>query len=54
MIDASGHAIDLEIDGGVNAETAASVIEAGARVLVAGSAVFGQPDRAAAIRALRP
>lgn len=54
MIDASGHAIDLEIDGGVNAETAVAVVEAGARVLVAGSAVFGQPDRAAAIRALRP
>lgn len=54
MIDASGRAIDLEIDGGVNAETAAAVVEAGARVLVAGSAVFGQPDRAAAIRALRP
>lgn len=54
MIDASGRAIDLEIDGGINAETVRSAVDAGARVLVAGSAVFGQRDRAAAIRALRP
>ena len=54
MIDASGFPIDLEIDGGITPATAPTVVEAGARVLVAGSAVFGQPDRAAAIRALRP
>ena len=54
MIDASGRAIDLEIDGGINAETAPLAIEAGARVLVAGSAVFGHKDRGAAIRSLRP
>ncbi len=54
MIDASGFPIDLEIDGGITPATAPAVVEAGARVLVAGSAVFGQPDRAAAIRALRP
>jgi ribulose-phosphate 3-epimerase len=53
MIDASGHAIDLEVDGGVAPETAKRIVEAGATVLVAGQAVFGQPDRAAAIRALR-
>jgi ribulose-phosphate 3-epimerase len=41
MIDASGRPIHLEIDGGVAPETAALVTEAGARVLVAGSAVFG-------------
>jgi ribulose-phosphate 3-epimerase len=40
LIDASGRAIDLEVDGGVNAETASQVIAAGADVLVAGSAAF--------------
>jgi ribulose-phosphate 3-epimerase len=40
MIDASGRTIDLEVDGGINAETAASAIAAGADVLVAGTAVF--------------
>lgn len=44
---------DLEVDGGINAETAPLAIEAGANVLVAGSAVFGQSDRAAAVAALR-
>jgi ribulose-phosphate 3-epimerase len=45
--------IDLEIDGGVQPKTARAVVEAGARVLVAGSAVFDQKDRAAAISAIR-
>jgi ribulose-phosphate 3-epimerase len=54
MIDASGYDIDLEVDGGVTPETAPRVIEAGADVLVAGSAVFGKGDYAGAIRALRP
>jgi ribulose-phosphate 3-epimerase len=53
MIDASGRAIDLEVDGGVSPETAGEVVRAGARVLVAGNAVFGQKDRAAAIARLR-
>ncbi len=55
MIDASGRQIDLEVDGGVNAETAPQVIAAGADVLVAGSAVFtGEPENYAAnIAALR-
>jgi ribulose-phosphate 3-epimerase len=53
MIDRSGVAIDLEVDGGIAPSTAHAVVEAGARVLVAGNAVFGQPDRAAAITALR-
>ena len=39
-IDASGRAIDLEVDGGVNRHTAPLAIEAGADVLVAGTAVF--------------
>lgn len=53
MIDASGRSIDLEVDGGVTAATAAAIVRAGADVLVAGSAVFGQPDRRAAIGAIR-
>lgn len=43
----------VEVDGGVNADTVQSVKEAGATFLVAGSAVFGAADRAAAIAALR-
>lgn len=46
--------IELEVDGGVNAATAPEVIAAGANVLVAGTAVFGEDDYARAIRALRP
>ncbi len=55
MIDATGRDIALEVDGGVNAETARLAVQAGADVLVAGSAVFSAPgaDLAANIRALR-
>jgi ribulose-phosphate 3-epimerase len=53
LIERAKHPIDLEVDGGIAPETAKAVVEAGARVLVAGNAVFAQPDRAAAIRALR-
>jgi len=45
--------IELEVDGGINPETAKAAIEAGANVLVAGSAVFGGGDYKAAIAALR-
>jgi len=45
--------IDIEVDGGINAHTAKLVAEAGANVLVAGSAVFGQQDRAEAIRLIK-
>jgi len=45
--------VEIEVDGGVNAQTARLCVEAGANVLVAGSAVYGEADRAAAIRALR-
>ena len=48
-----GKEILVEVDGGINAGNAATVRGAGADVLVAGSAVFGSPDRAAAVRALR-
>ncbi|GEN07377.1 ribulose-5-phosphate 3-epimerase [Myxococcus fulvus] len=53
MLDARGLSTDIEVDGGINAETAKRVVEAGATVLVAGSYVFGAKDRAAAIRSLR-
>ncbi len=55
MIDAGARAIDLEVDGGVNAETAPQVIAAGADVLVAGSATFrgGPAAYAENIRRLR-
>jgi ribulose-phosphate 3-epimerase len=48
-----GRPIRIEVDGGINAETAAAAVAAGADVLVAGSAIFGQPDYAQAIEALR-
>lgn len=46
-------ACDLEVDGGVDPVTAPQVIAAGANVLVAGSAVYGAADPAAAIKTLR-
>lgn len=52
-ITACGRAIDLEVDGGINAETAKQVVAAGADVLVAGTAVFREKDYADAIRRLR-
>lgn len=45
--------IDIQVDGGINEETAKDAIAAGANVLVAGSAVFKYQDRKAAIDALR-
>lgn len=47
-------AVDIEIDGGINADTAKEVLAAGANVLVAGNAVFKAKDYRAAIHALRP
>ncbi|MFG6115176.1 ribulose-phosphate 3-epimerase [Halobacillus sp. MO56] len=44
---------EIEIDGGVNSETAKTCVEAGADVLVAGSAVFNKEDRKAAIEAIK-
>lgn len=40
FLDERGLKVELEVDGGINAHTAASVVKAGARVLVAGSAIF--------------
>ena len=53
IIDESGKDIDLEIDGGITAENVHLVKEAGANVIVAGSAIFKAADRAAAIAALK-
>lgn len=44
---------ELEVDGGISADTAAEAKRAGANVLVAGSAVFGCVDRAAAVASIR-
>ena len=53
MIDASGRTIALSVDGGITPDTAPRVIAAGADTLVAGTAVFGTTDYAAAITELR-
>ena len=50
-----GHGLGcyIEVDGGIDENTAPLALEAGAKVLVAGSAVFGKADRAAAVAALK-
>ena len=53
LLDAAGRGAFVEVDGGVDRTTIGAVVEAGATVLVAGHAVFGQPDPAAALRELR-
>jgi ribulose-phosphate 3-epimerase len=53
MANKRSHDLLIEVDGGINPDTAVRVCQAGADVLVAGSAVFKQPDRARAIAALR-
>ncbi len=45
--------VEIAVDGGITAETAGIVTEAGARVLIAGNAVFAQPDYRAAISSIR-
>lgn len=52
-IERRGLDIDIQVDGGINAETSKLAVAAGANVLVAGSAVFKASDRKAAIEALR-
>ncbi len=52
-IDAQGVAVDIEVDGGIDVSTAPIVVEAGANVLVAGSAIFSKPAPLEAARALR-
>jgi ribulose-phosphate 3-epimerase len=53
MIRERGVAVEIEVDGGIDSKTAPLVVAAGATILVAGSAVFGQPDRTAAMDAIR-
>jgi ribulose-phosphate 3-epimerase len=54
MIDQIRPGVELEVDGGIDAATAPQAVQAGARVLVAGSAIFRAPDGiAAAMRRLR-
>jgi len=54
MISEGGFSVEIEVDGGIDASTAPDVVSAGARVLVAGTAVFGHPQGiAAGIAALR-
>ena len=53
LIEAENPACELEVDGGIDPVTKDLVIEAGANVLVAGSAIFNQADRTAAVNALR-
>jgi ribulose-phosphate 3-epimerase len=52
MVTEAGHDIHIETDGGIDAASAPRALEAGADVLIAGSAIFGKPDYAAAISAL--
>jgi len=53
LVRSSGHPIHVEVDGGIDADTAGRVVEAGADVLVSGYFVFGSPDIPASVRILR-
>ena len=53
MLDLAGLKTDIQVDGGINAETARQVVGAGATVLVAGSYVYGAENVKAAIKSLR-
>ena len=53
MADGRGQALEIEVDGGIKAENVGEVAAAGANVFVAGTAVFGAEDYAAAIRGIR-
>jgi ribulose-phosphate 3-epimerase len=53
LLDRAGNQAPIEVDGGVDLTTIRSVVEAGASILVAGHAVFGAGDPAAAVKALR-
>jgi ribulose-phosphate 3-epimerase len=52
QVSAKGLRVDVEVDGGVDVDTASECARAGANILVAGSALFGKPDPASAGRAL--
>ena len=51
--DRRGLSTDIEVDGGIDLKTIGKTVRAGANVFVAGSALFGKPDYAAAVRDLR-
>ncbi len=53
FLDAGGHGAQIQVDGGIDASTAPQAAEAGAHLFVAGTAVFGQPDPAAAVHRIR-
>jgi ribulose-phosphate 3-epimerase len=54
LLDAAGSTADIEVDGGVDATNAAVLVDAGATVLVAGSAVYGHPEGpGAGVRSIR-
>ncbi|OOE11978.1 ribulose-phosphate 3-epimerase [Fictibacillus arsenicus] len=53
LVQTHGLNVEIEVDGGVNAETAPLCIEAGANVLVAGSAIYGKKDLKDAISVIR-
>jgi ribulose-phosphate 3-epimerase len=53
LLDREGNAAPIEVDGGIDASTAPRVVAAGARILVAGHAIFGSGDPERAIRDLR-
>ncbi|MFZ3170644.1 MAG: ribulose-phosphate 3-epimerase [Carboxydocellales bacterium] len=53
MREARGLNFDIQVDGGVNSENAKEICQAGANILVAGSAIFNAPDIGGAVRALR-
>ena len=53
LLDRAGATAPIEVDGGVDLTNAAAVVDAGARILVAGNAIFGTPDAEAATRGLR-
>ncbi|MEK3989526.1 MULTISPECIES: ribulose-phosphate 3-epimerase [Robertmurraya] len=53
LVDKKGLSVEIEVDGGVNEETARKCVEAGANVLVAGSAIYNERDRKKAIEKIR-
>ena len=53
MIDEHGLKVRIEIDGGIDSDNVAEVAGAGAEIIVSGSAIFGAPDPATALRELR-
>lgn len=53
LLDAAGSEADIEVDGGIDAGTAPAVVAAGARILVAGQAIFGSSDPTEAVSRLR-